>query len=225
MLKIIQKIKAFFAIITPEKITAFVAVISLLLGIYNLILILNPPDADILIVNGNEHFDKGEYNEAVKHYNEALKIQKSDANVWKKNGLALFNLGIDKENASVKRHNRSSYSYAKNLIIYYDNHTTEMHEDYLERSYQSFENAVFYNPKDPELWLYKGITCLYLSPSTFCNPIEDFDNALEIINRSQISYPLRDIESYALYGKGMTYLKIKQNKILAEEYFKKANEK
>lgn len=209
-------------------IVAVVAAASLALGIYNQWYIQNLPNSDELVIKGNKHFDNGAYKRAVKYYDEALRIHESDANTWKSKGFALINLGMDDESVTIKRHNRSPYSHAKKVMDYSGSSYQPSHisRDYVERGFQCFEKAVYYNPKDPEARLYKGIACLYLSPCPFCNPIEDFDETLRLIDNllhKDKSPPLRDIEGYAWHGKGMAYLKIGQ-KEKANECFRKANE-
>ena len=197
-------------------IIAFVAIASLALGIYNHWYIQNLPSPDELVMEGNTYLDNGDYKRAVRCYTYALKIDESDTNAWKNKGFALFNLGIDNESVSIHRHNIPPYSCGQKLIDYYNltYQPTRISRYYLERSLQCFKKAVYHDPKDPEAWLYKGIVSLYLSPSSICNPVEDFDETLTLIDNlpyEKKSYPpLRDIESSALYGKDMAYSKLGQ---------------
>ena len=180
----------------------------------------NTSDTDELVVKGDIHFDDREYDKAVKCYDEALSKSESDANVWKKKGFVLFNIGIDNESVNIKRYEEPPYNQAKNLISYYNlsYHSTSRSRTYLERSHHSFERAVQHNPEDLELWLYKGIVCLYLSPSSSCDPINDFDNVLKLIdNQNQTFHPLNFINDMAWYGKSISYLKIWRMKDRAEE--------
>ena len=192
---------------------AFVAAASFILGIYIQWYIQNPPSPVGLVIEGNKRFDSGEYKKAVKYYEKALRSYESDASTWKMKAFALFNFWIANESVSIKR-NKPPYSYAKELINHYDlrDQPTDKNQDYLERSLQCFKNAIYYNPKDPETWLYKGIVCLYLSSSLTVNPIEDFDETLTLIDslphNQKLYPPLRDIKSCALYGKSIAYSKI-----------------
>jgi tetratricopeptide (TPR) repeat protein len=45
------------------------------------------------ILEGNEHFYKGEYSKAIESYDKALEINKKDVNAWNNKGSALGNLG------------------------------------------------------------------------------------------------------------------------------------
>lgn len=180
---------------------------------------------DERLSRANDYFDKGEYKKAVEWYDKTLeKYRSSDVLKWK--GFALFNLGIDNENVKITRYR--AYSYAKELIDYYLSYQpTDISRDYLKRSFQCFEETVYHNPKDSEAWLYKGIVALYLSPSPTCDPIEDFNVTLTLIDNypyKQKSLPLRDIESYAWYGKCMVYSEIIGQREKAEECCRKANE-
>jgi len=68
---------------TSDKINIiiiFIAIASLALGIYNQWYIQNPPSPDDFIIKGNKYFDNGEYKEAWKCYDKALRIHESDAN-------------------------------------------------------------------------------------------------------------------------------------------------
>lgn len=210
-----------------EKIIACVAIgslcvliISLALGIYKQWYIQQCSQLEELVNKGNDCFDNGEYKRAVKYYDDALRIQKSDTYVWRNKGFALFNFGIDNESVCIERYKGPQcgppYShYAKKLIDHYNSsyQPTEKSHDYFERSFQCFEEAVCHNPNATEMWLYKGVVGLYLSPSPICNPVKDFDETLKIIDNlppEQKSPPLRDIESCALYGKRMAYSKLGQ---------------
>lgn len=167
-----------------DIIIAFVAIVSLALGICNQWYIQNLPSPDELVIEGNTHLDNGDYKRAMRCYASALEIRESDTNAWKNKGFALFNLGIDNESVSIHRHNRPPYSSGQKLIDYYNlsYQPTRMSRYYLERSLYCFENAVYHDPKDPEAWLYKGIVSLYLSSSSICNPVEDFDETLTLID-------------------------------------------
>ena len=193
-----------------------VAIGSLALGLYNQWYIQNLPSPDELVIEGNTHLDNGDYERAKRCYASALEIRESDTNAWKNKGFALFNLAIDNENVSIHRHNRPPYSSGQKLIDYYNlsYQPTRMSRDYLEESLYCFENAVRHAPNDPEAWLYKGIVSLYLSSSSICNPVEDFDKTLTLIDNfpyKENSYsPMIKIKSSALYGKNMTYLKLGQ---------------
>lgn len=193
-----------------------VAIISLALGIYTQCRIQNPPSPDELIIEGDTYLDSGDYKKAERCYASALKIDKTDANAWKNKGFALFNWGIDNESVSIHRYGIPPYSCGQKLIDYYNlsYQPTRRSQKYLERSLHCFKNAVDQDPNDPEAWLYKGIVSLYLSSSSICNPVEDFDKTLTLIDNfpyEKKSYPpLRNIESSALYGKDMAHLKLGQ---------------
>lgn len=206
-----------------EKIIACVAIGSLVLGIYNQWYIQQCPHLEELVNKGNGNFDNGEYKRAVKCYDDALKIHESDTYAWRNKGFALFNLGIDNESVCIKRYKGPQYGppysyYAKELIDYYNSfyQPNERSNDYFERSFQCFEKAVYHNPEGHEMWLYKGVVGLYLSPSPICNPVKDFNESIKLIDNlpnEQKSYPLRDIKSVALYGKCMAYQNYDKKKL------------
>ena len=50
-----------------------------------------------IILKGNEHYYKNEYNEAIECYDKAIKIEPNDALAWDTKGIALVNLGKNNE--------------------------------------------------------------------------------------------------------------------------------
>jgi tetratricopeptide (TPR) repeat protein len=198
-------------------IIAFVAIASLTLGIYQQWLIQNPQTSDYLVIKGNNHLRCGEYQRAVECFECALKIHESDTNAWKNKGFALLNLGVDNESLGVYRSNMSPpYVCGKRLIDHYNScyQATDMSQNYFQRSYECFTEAVYYEPSDPEAWLYKGIVGLYLMNSSYYNPLGDFNKTLGLINglpeEQQICPPIINFESCARCGCEIAYQKLKR---------------
>ncbi|MCJ7443183.1 MAG: tetratricopeptide repeat protein [Methanotrichaceae archaeon] len=206
-----------------------VALASVLLGLYNTWAIQNPPDSSDLVSKGNQYFTMGDYRKAINFYEKALRLHSSYGNALKYKGLALFNLGLNNENMSVKIISASPYDspciYAEDLIDYYNSSfyqpdTTS--RTYFEGSYQYLKDASYNNPTDLEALLFGGIASLYLSPSPSYDPIKDFDRTLRAVEDTsymQKSLQVRTVKSAAWYGKGVACLKM-DDKEEADKCFK-----
>jgi len=203
----------------PDKIaTIFIAVASLVLGAYNSWSIQNPPDSSDLVSQGNLYFSDGDYKNAIKCYEKALRLHNTYGNALKYKGFALFNLGLSNESMSVKLTSTSPYdspcTYAKELIDYYNRSSYSFSESgrtYFESSYQYLKDASISNPTDLEALLYGGIASLYLSPSPAYDPIKDFDRTLRAADDlyyMQKSLQVRSVKSAAWQGKGVAYLRM-----------------
>jgi tetratricopeptide (TPR) repeat protein len=156
---------------------------------------------------------KGEYEKAVTSYDAALKIHEDSPIVWRNEGIAYLDWGINNQSIAVILDNRPSYSYAKQLIDYCGNSSlpANMERQFFEFSYQCFSKAATFSSDNPELILYKGITGIYCFPSTTCDPLRDFNETLTYINRmpaDRIIPPLISIKNDAAYGEGVIYLKM-----------------
>jgi len=212
-----------------QVVIACVSIVGLALGIYNqwYIQTFQTTSADELIMEGHISFDKKDFKKAVEKYDMALRVHESDSNAWRSKGLALFNLGIGNESVKINRHR--AYSYAKELIDYYNlsYQSTDVNQEYLERALASFMKAYDYNPEDLEALLYIGIINLYLPSSPNSVPAKWFDELITKINRLPIYVqekpPVNSIKDYAQYGKCVSFLKMGQ-KEKAEGCFGKTNE-
>jgi tetratricopeptide (TPR) repeat protein len=200
-----------------EKILTFIAIASLVLGIYNSWAIQNPPNSADLVNQGNSYFNVGNYKKAINCYEKALKLHSSYgtyASALKYEGFALFNLGLNNESMDIQLNNESFSNQAVKLIEYYNSSfylPTEANRNYFENSYQYLKDATTNSPNDLEALLYTGIASLYLSPSSSYDPLAEFDNGLKALDNLayiQKSPQANSIKSALWLGKAVAYLKI-----------------
>jgi tetratricopeptide (TPR) repeat protein len=198
-------------------VTVMVAVVSLLLGVYNTYTIQNPPDSSDLVTQGNQYFAQGDYKSAINCYEKALKFHSSFGNALKYKGFALFNLGMEPNSPHIKISSPapqdSPVVYALTLIEHVNSTSFALDDterSYLEASYQYLQDAARANPSDLESLLYGGIVSLYLLPSPGYDPVRDFERALRTVD--DLSYAksmhVRAIKRAAWTGKGVAYLKM-----------------
>ncbi|HOT06677.1 MAG: Tetratricopeptide repeat protein [Methanosaeta sp. PtaB.Bin039] len=200
-----------------KAVTVLVAVVSLLLGVYNAWSIQNPPDSSDLVSQGNLYFADGDYKKAIGFYEKALKYHGTYSNALKYKGYALFNLAMDDPAQRIKISSRlpqDSPAMAARALLEKENQTQIILDEgrlsYMESSYQYLQDAARANPSDVEALLYSGIVSLVLfqqSPSY--DPMRDFDRTLRAVE--DLSYKksahIRAIKGAAWYGKGVAYLK------------------
>jgi tetratricopeptide (TPR) repeat protein len=202
-----------------EKIvTVAVAVISLLLGLFNTWTINNPQDSAELVKQGNKYFESKDYKSAILYYEKALKYHSTYSNALKYKGYALFNLGINDPDLQIRLNRPSTEDapplFAQRLIEHVNSsdHVVDPASiSYLESSYQYLSDAARSNPADVEAILYSGIASLYLMQiSPTYDPLKEFDQTLRAVGdrSNKKSIQIRAIKSAAWQGKGVAYLRM-----------------
>lgn len=157
------------------------------------------------LIKGNEQFDLGDFNGAIRNYEKALEkedniIEVSYAQKWK--AFSQLNTGIANKSLQINR-NTSVDSAGRLLnytIIVNDCQLSSKSE--FSNAYASLRDAIDVDPTQAELYLYSGIVCLYLN-NLNCNCTSDFKTAVLLSNPEQ-NRAYEDIQKYALIGQQLS---------------------
>lgn len=125
---------------------------------------------------GDERFEKGMYQAALKTYNQALQLKDNNPDIYYKRGLALYNLGNFEEAIS-------DYSQVINLNSQYYKAYNQMGnarfklEDY-EGAMGDYSQAIIVNPDDAIAYRNRAYTRYYIGD--YEGALEDYTQAIKI---------------------------------------------
>jgi tetratricopeptide (TPR) repeat protein len=125
---------------------------------------------------GDERFEKGMYQAALKTYNQALQLKDNNPDIYYKRGLALYNLGNYEEAIS-------DYSQVINLNSQYYKAYNQMGnarfklEDY-EGAMGDYSQAIIVNPDDAIAYRNRAYTRYYIGD--YEGALEDYTQAIKI---------------------------------------------
>ena len=129
-----------------------------------------------LLLKGNEHFYKKEYENAIEWYNKVIHMDESVFDAWFNKGYALVNLG---------RIDEASECYDRALELNSDDTFAFNQKSWalyktgkLENILEHFDNLLKENPANADLWSHKGSHLG--TASRYEEAIDCFDRALEI---------------------------------------------
>jgi tetratricopeptide (TPR) repeat protein len=129
-----------------------------------------------IILKGNEHLYKQEYNEAIEYYDKALKIEYNNFDLWFNKGYSLNRLG---------KHEEAIECYDKAIKINpndadaWTNKSAALNSlGKYQEAIESCDKAIKINPNDALAWSNKGSALVKLGK--YNEAIECYDKALKI---------------------------------------------
>jgi tetratricopeptide (TPR) repeat protein len=112
-------------------------------------------DANLLIKRGHDRWVKGEYNEAIKDYTEAIKLAPGNAYTFHSRGVAFRDSGaLDKAIADFTEAVKLDPQYAQG---HHSRGITWLDKGEIEKGIADFDEAIRLDPEAAELWYSRAL--------------------------------------------------------------------
>jgi tetratricopeptide (TPR) repeat protein len=132
---------------------------------------------------GHSAFIDGNYQEAVRHYTEAINLRRDFAPAYRGRGCAWKILG-NEEQAS------SDYEMAiklnPNSAAYFNRGTLLLYKGYIDKAFEDFDTAIKKDPNEPGSYYRRG--CIRLRRGETKQAFNDFEKAIQKNSKHGASY-------------------------------------
>jgi len=137
----------------------------------------NVAEAKALLDKGNELYTMGHYEQAVAHFDEAIRLHPRLAGAWAAKGLACSALGRDQE--AIRCYDESLRINPRDAAVWDDKGNSLFALGRLEGALNCFNEALIVNPRDERAWYNMGICLANLGRPeealARCNKATDLD--------------------------------------------------
>jgi tetratricopeptide (TPR) repeat protein len=137
----------------------------------------NELESKVLILKGNEHYDKKEYEEAIKNYDKAIELDPKYSDPWNNKGISLAILGKDEE--AIECFDKA-LAIDPNYVLAWNNKGNALTNlGKYNEAIECYDKAIQIKPDDAMGWYNKG-NVLGKLLGKYNEAIECFDKALAI---------------------------------------------
>jgi len=117
--------------------------------------IVEAKTADDWVAEGIELGQEGKYAEAIKAYDEALKINPQDAKAWNKKGKTLSDLGRNDD--AIKALDEALKINLQYAEAWYNKGTALYNLGRDDEGFKAYDEALKINPQDADAWNNRGV--------------------------------------------------------------------
>ena len=156
--------------------------------------LLSPMNAEDFLNQGNFKYNLGKYQEAIKDFNEAIKLNPKYVVVFNNRGMSKYNLGqyddaIKDFDEAIKLNSEEPTVFANRGISKYD-------LGQYDEAIKDFDEAIKLNPEDSTVFVNRGMSKYKLGQ--YDEVIKDFDAAIKLNSEEPTVFANRGMSKYNL---------------------------
>jgi tetratricopeptide (TPR) repeat protein len=133
---------------------------------------------------GTAYDDKGDYDRAIKDFNEAIHLDPNAERAYYGRGYAYKKKG-DYDRA-IQDFNEAIHLNPNLERAYYDRGNAYIDKDDYDRAIQEFDEAIRLNPKDANAYNNRGVA--YLTKNDYDRAIQDYNQAIRLMSNDTTAY-------------------------------------
>ena len=137
---------------------------------------ITPENIDIYINQGNEKYEKEDFDGAIKDYSESIRLNPQNAIVYNKRGNAKFNK--EDYDEAIKDYDKAIQLNPNDPDAYYDRGEAKHSKEDYDEAIKDYDKAIQLNPNDSEFYYHRGnAKC---EKEDFNGAIKDYDKAIQL---------------------------------------------
>ena len=147
-----------------------------------------------LFNQGNQALSEKKYEDAIKYYTEAIKINSNDSDVYNNRGNAYSGLKDYKE--AIKDYDKAIKINPKLIEAYYNRGIAYFKLDEYGKAIKDYDKAIELNPNYSNAYNNRGVA--YVKLGKYDKAIKDYTDAIELNSNNKVTYCNRGIVYYKL---------------------------